>query len=274
MTFLSSCFSDWKVWVFVFGVFSFAYFLFPFFENFKIFFFFFFFDFLEMRLVSGRFFSSNVPKNAKVVIMGGGIIGNSIAYHLGKLGWGKETVLLEQNSITSGTTWHAAGLIVRFGSLSETSTEWRKYTRELYSSVLEKETGQPTGFNPVGFMEIATDKDRQFEYRKIAAFNRKLGVPVEEISASEVKRLFPLARTDDILSAFYVQGDGRANPVDAATSFSKGAKMQGVKVIEGIFQKKRKKKKNSSVCLFFLLSIRGCCCWNRAKKWPRFECFA
>jgi glycine cleavage system aminomethyltransferase T/glycine/D-amino acid oxidase-like deaminating enzyme len=174
-----------------------------------------------------------LPRHAKVVIMGGGIIGNSIAYHLGKLGWGKETVLLEQNQITSGTTWHAAGLMVRFGSLSETSTEWRKYTRQLYTS-LEAETGHSTGFNPVGFMVIATDKDRLFEYRKIAAFNRKLGVPVDEISAAEVKRKFPLARTDDILAGFFVEGDGRANPVDAATSLSKGARQQGVRVFEGV----------------------------------------
>ncbi len=174
-----------------------------------------------------------LPRHAKVVIMGGGIIGNSIAYHLGKLGWGRETVLLEQNQITSGTTWHAAGLMVRFGSLSETSTEWRQYTRQLYST-LEAETGHSTGFNPVGFMVIATDKDRLFEYRKIAAFNRKLGVPVDEISAAEVKRKFPLARTDDILAGFFVEGDGRANPVDAATSLSKGARQQGVRVFEGV----------------------------------------
>jgi glycine/D-amino acid oxidase-like deaminating enzyme len=84
------------------------------------------------------------------------------------------------------------------------------------------------------FMVIATDKDRQFEYRKIAAFNRKFGVPVEEISAREVGRRFPLARTDDILSGFFVEGDGRANPVDAATSLSKGARQQGVRVIENM----------------------------------------
>ena len=167
----------------------------------------------------------------RVVIIGGGIIGNSIAYHLGKLKWGKDTILLEQDRLTSGTTWHAAGLMVRFGSLSETSTNWRKYTRELYTT-LEEETGHATGFSPVGFMVLATNEDQQYEFRKIAAFNRKLGVPVEEIGPSEVKRRFPIARVDDVLSAMYVEGDGRVNPVDAATALAKGAKMQGVEILE------------------------------------------
>lgn len=89
-----------------------------------------------------------LPSHASIVIIGGGIIGNSIAYHLGKLGI-KDVVLLEQNQITSGTTWHAAGLMVTFGSLSETATEIRKYSKKLYSN-LEKETGLATGFKPVG----------------------------------------------------------------------------------------------------------------------------
>lgn len=109
-------------------------------------------------------------------------------------------MLLERDRLTSGTTWHAAGLMVRFGSMSETSTAWRKYTHELYSSKLEAETGQSTGFRPVGFLEVATDVHRQMEFRRIASFNKKHGVPVHEIGADEVKRLFPLARVDDVLS--------------------------------------------------------------------------
>src|SRR3974390_1355478 len=102
----------------------------------------------------GRMASPRLPPHARVVIIGGGIIGCSVAYHLAHLGW-KDVVLLERDRLTSGTTWHAAGLIVTFGSLSETSTEMRKYTRDLYGRP-PAETGQETGFKPVGFIELAT----------------------------------------------------------------------------------------------------------------------
>src|ERR687897_1348750 len=155
---------------------------------------------------------TSVPQRARVVVIGGGVIGTTVAYHLAALGW-TDVVLLERDRLTSGTTWHAAGLMVTFGSLSETSTEMRKYTRDLYAK-LEAETGQSTGFKPVGFIEVAADKDRLEEYRRVAAFNRWCGIEVDEISPSEVKALFPLARVDDILGGFYVKDDGRANPVD------------------------------------------------------------
>src|SRR5687767_114275 len=106
-----------------------------------------------------------IPSQARVVVIGGGVIGTSIAYHLAEMGW-KDTVLLERDKLTSGTTWHAAGLMVCFGSSSETSTELRKYTRDLYSR-LEAETGQATGFKPIGFIEVAGDVDRLEEYRRI-----------------------------------------------------------------------------------------------------------
>src|ERR1017187_9540835 len=138
-----------------------------------------------------------LPKRARVVVVGGGIIGCSVAYHLAHMGW-KDVVLLERDRLTSGTTWHAAGLMVTFGSTSETSTEMRKYTANLYSR-LEAETGQATGFAPIGFIEVAADKDRLEEYRRVAAFNRYCGVDVHEISPSEVRELFPLAKTDDLL---------------------------------------------------------------------------
>ncbi len=93
------------------------------------------------------------PSHARVVVVGGGIIGCSVAYHLAQLGW-RDTVLLERDRLTSGTTWHAAGLMVTFGSTSETSTEMRKYTRDLYAS-LEAETGHSTGFRACGFIEVA-----------------------------------------------------------------------------------------------------------------------
>jgi len=119
-----------------------------------------------------------------VVVIGGGIIGTSIAYHLAEAGW-TDTVLLERDRLTSGTTWHAAGLMVTFGSTSQTSTELRMYTKDLYSR-LEAETGQATGFRPIGLIEIAADEGRLEEYRRVAAFNRHCGVDVHEVSAAEV----------------------------------------------------------------------------------------
>src|SRR6476661_6948536 len=173
-----------------------------------------------------------LPDRARVVIVGGGVIGCSIAYHLPHAGW-TDVVLLERDRLTSGTTWHAAGLIVTFGSTSETSTEMRKYTRDLYAR-LEAETGQDTGFKPVGFIEVAADPDRLEEYRRVAAFNRHCGVDVHEISPRQVADLFPLARVDDLLAGFYVAGDGRADPVGVTMALAKGARQLGVAIVEGV----------------------------------------
>lgn len=175
---------------------------------------------------------NKLPEQAGVVIIGGGIIGCSIAYHLGHLGC-KDVVLLEKDQLTSGTTWHAAGLMVTFGSTSETTTEMRLYGRDLYTS-LEEETGLTTGFTPIGFIEAASNRDRLEEYRRVAAFNRYCGVDVNEISPDEIKKLFPLARVDDLQAGFYVKEDGRVNPVDGTMALAKGARMQGVKIFEGV----------------------------------------
>ncbi|MHB1129899.1 MAG: GcvT family protein [Ilumatobacteraceae bacterium] len=173
-----------------------------------------------------------LPARARVVVIGGGVIGTSIAYHLGHLGW-SDTVLVERDKLTSGTTWHAAGLMITFGSTSTTSTEARMYTRDLYAS-LESETGLATGFKPIGYIDIATDSGRLEEFRRVAAFNRYSGIDVHEISAREVGDLFPLAQTDDVLAGFYVAGDGRVNPVDATMSMAKGARQQGVTIAQGV----------------------------------------
>ena len=173
-----------------------------------------------------------LPQRARVVVIGGGVIGCSVAYHLAQMGW-RDVVLLERDRITSGTTWHAAGLMVTFGSTSETSTEMRKYTRDLYAR-LEAETGVATGFRPVGFIEVACDPDRLEEYRRVSAFNRFCGVDVHEISAAQVGELFPLARTDDILAGFYVKEDGKVNPVDVTMALAKGARLHGAKIFEQV----------------------------------------
>jgi glycine cleavage system aminomethyltransferase T/glycine/D-amino acid oxidase-like deaminating enzyme len=173
-----------------------------------------------------------VPKRARVVIVGGGIIGCSVAYHLAHAGW-RDVVVLERDKITSGTTWHAAGLMVTFGSTSETSTEMRKYSCDLYER-LEAETGQNTGFRRTGFIEVASDRDRLEEYRRVSAFNRHMGIDVHEISPQQVKDLFPLAHVDDLHAGFYVKEDGRADPVGVTMALAKGARAQGATILENV----------------------------------------
>jgi glycine cleavage system aminomethyltransferase T/glycine/D-amino acid oxidase-like deaminating enzyme len=173
-----------------------------------------------------------LPDRAQVVVVGGGIIGTSVAYHLAHLGM-KDVLLLERDRLTSGTTWHAAGLMATFGSTSQTSTELRRYTRDLYSR-LEAETGLATGLKQCGLIELAIEPGRLEEYRRVAAFNRHLGVEVHEITPREVAELWPLARTDDVLAGFYIPDDGRVNPVDVTMSLARGARMRGVAIVEGV----------------------------------------
>ena len=175
---------------------------------------------------------SALPDRARVIVIGGGVIGCSIAYHLAHEGW-TDVVVLERDRLTSGTTWHAAGLMTCFGSTSETSTGIRLYSRDLYAR-LEAETGVSTGFKPVGLIEAAADADRLHEYRRVAAFQRHFGLEVEEIGPREMKDLFPWAETDDLLAGFHVPGDGRVNPVDLTQALARGAKNLGVRVIEGV----------------------------------------
>ncbi|MGL5818860.1 MAG: FAD-dependent oxidoreductase [Phycicoccus sp.] len=176
--------------------------------------------------------AGQLPARARVVVIGGGVIGTSVAYHLAREGV-TDVLLLERDRLTSGTTWHAAGLMTCFGSLSETSTRLRLYSRDLYAR-LEQETGQATGFRPVGLIEAAADEGRLEEYRRVAAFQRMHGLEVEEISPAEIATLFPFARTDDLRAGFHVPGDGRVNPVDLTMSLARGARQGGVTLVEGV----------------------------------------
>jgi 4-methylaminobutanoate oxidase (formaldehyde-forming) len=174
----------------------------------------------------------DLPQRARVVIVGGGVTGCSIAYHLAHLGW-TDVVLLEQHELTAGTTWHAAGLITSAGMTDETALFFSRYSRDLYER-LEAETGHSTGFNPVGHVSLATNPHRLEALRRSSAWMHGFGVAEHEISARELQDMWPLLETSDVLAGFYVPDEGRADPVGVATSMAKGAKALGARVIEGV----------------------------------------
>ncbi len=175
--------------------------------------------------------STAIPNRAQVVIVGGGVIGSSVAYHLAKQGW-TDVVLVERDRLTSGTTWHAAGLIVSGGMTTETSAWMARYTRDLYE-VLEEETGLSTGFRPIGYVQTGATPDRIEKLRREADFLRHMGIEREEISPAEVKALWPILDTTDLIAGFYTANEGQADPANCAMSLAKGARMAGVRVIEG-----------------------------------------
>jgi 4-methylaminobutanoate oxidase (formaldehyde-forming) len=176
--------------------------------------------------------SGALPSHARVVIIGGGVAGCSVAYHLTKLGW-RDVVLLEKSQLTAGTTWHAAGLVVTGTFTTETTVNMAKYSRDLYKR-LGEETGQDTGFRPVGYLQIAINNERIDKLRRVSDFVRGFGIDVEEISPSEVKRMWPLFEANDVMAGFYTADDGRANPVDVTMSLAKGARMGGAQIFEGV----------------------------------------
>jgi len=174
----------------------------------------------------------SLPDRARVVIIGGGVIGCNVAYHLTKLGW-KDVLLLERRALTSGTTWHAAGLITSAGMAHETLLWMARYTRDLYAG-LEAETGQATGWREIGHLHIARTPERLETLRREQAFVRGFGVPNEEISPKEFQQMWPEARIDDVLAAFYVPDEGRINPADVTMALAKGARMGGATILEGV----------------------------------------
>jgi glycine cleavage system T protein len=174
---------------------------------------------------------SDLPDRARVVVVGGGIVGCSIAYHLTLRGV-SDVVLLERDELTSGTTWHAAGLI---GQLRATHnlTRLAQYTAELLVGLAD-ETGQATGFQQRGSVSVAADAERFEELRRQASMARVFGVAVEELTPAEVGELIPQARTDDLVGAIFLPGDGVANPVDTTRAFALGATRRGAVVREHV----------------------------------------
>ena len=173
---------------------------------------------------------SNIPEHARVIIIGGGVIGCSVAYHLTKLGW-KDVLLLERKQLTSGTTWHAAGLIAQLRATAN-MTKLAKYSQELYGT-LEEETGVSTGFKRVGSINVALTKERMEELSRSAAMARAFDVAVEEISPDEVLQKYPHINLDGIVGGVFLEKDGQGDPANIALALAKGAKQKGANVIEG-----------------------------------------
>ena len=172
---------------------------------------------------------TNIPKNARVVIVGGGVIGCSVAYHLAKKGW-NDVVLLERKQLTSGTTWHAAGLIAQLRA-SANMTKLAKYSQELYGN-LEKETGVATGFKRCGSITVALTEERKEEIFRQAAMARAFGVDVEEISPEEVKSKYEHLNIDGVKAGVWLPKDGQGDPGNITQALAKGARNRGAKIFE------------------------------------------
>jgi len=172
-----------------------------------------------------------LPRHARVVVVGGGIVGCSVAYHLALMGW-TDVVLLEQGQLTSGTTWHAAGLVGQMRA-NRNMTRMSKYGIELYAR-LEQETGLATGWRASGSVTVARTPERMKLLRRQMALASSFGVEVHDISPLEVAQRVPLLRTDDLCGAVWLPGDGKANPADLTMSLAKGARQRGVKIFEGV----------------------------------------
>ncbi|RLK00570.1 GcvT family protein [Ruegeria conchae] len=166
----------------------------------------------------------DLPTKARVVIIGGGVIGCSVAYHLTKKGWG-DVVLLERKQLTSGTTWHAAGLIAQLRATAN-MTKLAKYSQELYGA-LEEETGVATGFKRCGSITVALTDERKEEIYRQAAMARAFGVEVEEIGNDRVQELYPHLNLEGVKGAVYLPLDGQGDPANIALALAKGARQRG-----------------------------------------------
>jgi len=173
--------------------------------------------------------SKPLPKSSKVVVIGGGVAGCSVAYHLAKFGW-KDTILLERDQLTSGTTWHAAGLVGQLGATA-TITKLRKYSLNLYKE-LEKKTELSTGLKQNGAITIASSKERLQELLRQATSAQLFDVNVNVLDKQQIKDLYPVINEQDILGGVYMPEDGQADPVGVTNVLAKAAKMEGAQIFE------------------------------------------
>ena len=169
-----------------------------------------------------------MKSQAKVVVIGGGVVGVSALYHLAKKGWGEEVVLIEKGELTSGSTWHAAGLLPLF-NMSYSVGQIHKYSVELYKD-LEKETGQQVGFSQVGNLRLAMNDERMDEYFQYAATAKTIGIDVDFLTPDEVKAIWPLCETDNLVGAILHPEDGYIQPADLTQAMAKGARARGATI--------------------------------------------
>jgi glycine cleavage system T protein len=174
---------------------------------------------------------TEIPTRARAVIIGGGVSGCSVAYHLAKLGW-TDIVLLERKQLTSGTTWHAAGLIGQLRA-SQNMTRLAKYSADLYVR-LEEETGVATGMRQVGSITVALTEERKHEIYRQASLARAFNVDVREISPGEVKEMYPHLNVSDVVGAVHLPLDGQCDPANIAMALAKGARQRGARIIENV----------------------------------------
>ena len=173
----------------------------------------------------------SLPSHARVVIVGGGIVGCSVAYHLARRGC-TDVLLLERRRLTCGTTWHAAGLL---GQLRATHnlTRLAQYTTELYAG-LERETGQATGFRQCGSIAVAASEGRLEELERGAAMARGFGLEAQILSPAAAQERWPLLSTEGLLGAVFLPKDGQTNPVDTTQALARGARAAGVRIMENL----------------------------------------
>ncbi|MDH4110291.1 MAG: FAD-dependent oxidoreductase [Gammaproteobacteria bacterium] len=171
---------------------------------------------------------NSVKSEARVVVIGGGVVGVGALYHLAKKGWGDKVVLIEKGELTSGSTWHAAGLLPLF-NMSYSVGQIHKYSVNLYSE-LEKETGQPVGFRRVGNLRLAMNSDRMDEYYQYAATARTIGINVRFLEPADIRKLWPLCNTDGLVGGIYHPDDGYIQPADLTQALAKGARARGATI--------------------------------------------
>src|SRR6476660_3070906 len=182
-------------------------------------------------LTAGNPPTRGLPTRAQVVSVGGGVIGTSVAYPLTKLGYG-DVVLLEQGQLSSGTTWHAAGLVGQLRA-SESGTRLVQYSTRLYAE-LESETGLSAGYKQCGGVTVARTEDRMIQLRRTAANAAAFELECELLTPEQALERWPVMRVDDLVGAIWLPADGKANPADLTQALAKGARQRGAKVVEHI----------------------------------------
>ena len=176
--------------------------------------------------------ANQIPQTANIVVIGGGVIGTSLAYHLAKAG-ATDVVLLERKQLSCGTTWHAAGLISQMRSSYE-MTQLALYTTELYKTILREETEQDTGYRQNGGIGVAADAEKFEEIKRIVSTGKAWGLDIHLVTPKEILDLWPYINSDDLYGGFYTPTEGQASPVDVTNALARGARKFGAQVLEGV----------------------------------------